>query len=69
VLDGHPGSGLHDRQGLAARQLQIGAHPPDDALHAGHVLVDLSAVVTAKDDVEPRRAGAATVVRHSRCPP
>ncbi len=51
-VDGMPPGGDTIGDRVTAGHLEIGAHPGDHPLEAGHVLVDLPAVVAPEDDVE-----------------
>jgi hypothetical protein len=56
--------GLHDRDRLASRQLQIRPHPGHHPLQPRHMLIDLPAVVAAEDDVEAWDTRPTHVGRH-----
>jgi hypothetical protein len=53
-----------DRERVAARHLEISAHPRQHALETGHVLVDLLAIVAPEDDVETWSAERTRITRH-----
>jgi hypothetical protein len=62
---GVPGAGLgHDGDRMAACHVEVGAHPGHHSLEAGHVLIDLFAVVAPEYDVEIRGAERTRVTRH-----
>jgi hypothetical protein len=64
-----PARRWHDRQRLAARGLEIGAHPGHDPLQPPDVLVDLPPVVSAQHDVEAWGAWPPHICRHREALP
>jgi hypothetical protein len=64
-----PGRRWHNRQWLAARGLEIGAHPRYDPLQPPDMLVDLPPVVTAQHDVKAWGARPPHICRHREALP